>query len=59
MEKLDCEKVNLSFCKSLLGVHRKAQNTAVRGELGRTVLGVDIAANVLKYKKRLLGKKKH
>ena len=50
MEKLNCEKVNLSFSKSILGVHRKAQNSAVRGELARTVLGIDVAANILKYK---------
>ena len=29
------EKLELKFCKSILGVHRKSSNTAVRGELGR------------------------
>ena len=43
------EKLNLSFSKYTLGVHKKAQNSAVRGELGRLPLGVDIAANILMY----------
>ena len=29
------ETLDLRFCKSVLGVHRKASNAAVRGELGR------------------------
>ena len=29
------DKLELKFCKSILGVHRKSSNTAVRGELGR------------------------
>ena len=57
LEKLDIEKVALSFDKFVLGVHRKAQNSGVRGELGRTVLGIDVTANVLKYKQNLVAKR--
>lgn len=52
-DKLRCEKLNLSFCKTILGVHRKAQNSAVRGELGRSPLGIDIYSNILKYNEYL------
>jgi hypothetical protein len=56
IEKLCCEKLNMSFCKFTLGVHRKSQNSAVRGELGRTPIGIDVVANMLKYKKHLESK---
>ena len=46
-ESFTAEKLNLSFSKFSLGVHKKAQNSAVRGELGRMPLGADIAANIL------------
>ena len=29
------EKINVKFCKYLLGINKKASNLAVRGELGR------------------------
>lgn len=32
---LQIEKLNIQFCKFLLGVNKKASNLAVRGELGR------------------------
>jgi hypothetical protein len=53
LEKFMCEKLNISFSKFLLGVHKKASNCAVRGELGNFPLGIDIVATVLKYYKRL------
>jgi hypothetical protein len=53
MENLTCEKLNTSFAKFVLGVHRKAQNSAVRGELGRAPLGLDIVTTILKYYQRL------
>ena len=34
MEKLVCEKVNLFFSKFILGVHKKAQTSTIRGDLG-------------------------
>ena len=55
-DKLNCEKIHLSFCRYILGVHRKAQISAVRGELGRTPLGIDVVANTMMYKKHLESK---
>jgi hypothetical protein len=55
--KFACEKLNTSFSKFLLGVHKKAQNTAVRGELGRYPLGIDIMANCILYQQHLLSGK--
>ena len=49
IEKFAAEKINLSFSKFALGVHQKAQNSAVRGELGRIPIGFDIATNILMY----------
>ncbi len=51
-----CEKLNLSFCRYVLGVHRMAQSSAVRGELGRFPLGIDIVGNITKYYEYLLTK---
>ena len=48
-ETLAAEKLQLSFSKFALGVHKKAQNSAVRGELGCFPLGLDIVANTLLY----------
>ena len=58
MEKLACEKLNMSFCRFLLGVHKKAQQSAIRGELGRAPLAVDIIANMMKYNDYLEAKDK-
>lgn len=49
IESFIAEKIDLSFSKFALGVHRKAQTTAVRGELGRLPLGIDIIANIILY----------
>ena len=52
LDKFRSEKINLSFSKSALSAHRKAQNTkctVVWEELGRLPLGIDIIANVLLY----------
>ena len=53
LESVMSEKLNISFCKYILGVHRKAQNSSIRGELGRLPLGLDIVANICKYVNRL------
>lgn len=53
-ESFACEKLNLSFARFVLGVHKKAQNTAVLGELGRYPLGLDIAANAVLYLEHLI-----
>ena len=34
-DKAPFEKLDLRFCKSLLGIHKKSSNIATRGELGR------------------------
>jgi hypothetical protein len=39
----------LSYYKVLLGVPQRATNAAVRGELGRYPLGIDIVMNKLNY----------
>jgi hypothetical protein len=49
LENFKCEKLNLSFARYVLGVHKKAQNSAVRGELGRLPLGVHIIPASLNY----------
>ena len=55
-DKLAAEKLHLSFCRFTLGVHRKAQNTAVRGELGKYPLGIDVICRVFKYVTSLYAK---
>ena len=55
--KIACEKLNLSFCRFILGVHKKAQNSAILGELGRYPLGIDVTANCVLYLKHLLSGK--
>ncbi len=42
------EKTDLQFAKSILGVHRKASNAAVRGELGRYPMIIFILKQVIK-----------
>lgn len=49
MDSVMSEKLNLSYSKFTLGLHRKAQNTAVRGELGRLPLGLDAITNGILY----------
>ena len=53
-ENFDCEKLNIKFCKYILGVHKKASNYAVLGELGRYPLYISIICTILKYYNRLL-----
>ncbi len=56
LSKPICEKVNTSMCRFLLGVHAKSQLSAIRGELGRYPMGVDIALNLILHEKYLLEK---
>jgi hypothetical protein len=51
--KFLCEKINISYSKFMLGVHKKSPNNAVRGELGRYPLGIDGIAQALCYHERL------
>ena len=59
VESLKCEKLALSFYRYVLQVHKKAQNSAVRGELGRAPLGFDIITHVLKFQDHLKSKDIH
>ena len=50
MDKIDpIEKLHLKFLKSILGVHSKATNLAVYGELGRYPLFIDSITRCMKY----------
>ena len=52
-DKLDVERVQIKFIKSILGVHRKACNSAVRGEVGVLPLLVQSVKPTIKYLCRL------
>ena len=47
------EKLNLKFCKYLLGVHRKSTNAAVRGEIGRYPLLISMLNLSARYHDRI------
>lgn len=49
VSNLPVENFQIKFCKSVLGVHPKAHNGAVMGELGRLPLFLNIMKSVLKY----------
>ncbi len=51
-----CEKLNLSLCGYILGVHKTVQSSAVRAELGRLPLGIDIIGSITKYHQCILAK---
>ena len=48
-EKLPTEQLHLRYLKISLGVHSKATNSAVKGEVGRFPLILHIAKSMLKY----------
>ena len=48
-EKIPCEKLHNKFLKICLGVHSKASNAAVRGEMGRFPLVVTIIKAMLNF----------
>ena len=48
-DKPSSEAAHVKFCKFTLGVHRKATNSAVRGELGSYPLLIDMVCNSNKY----------
>jgi hypothetical protein len=47
-DKNSFEKLDLKFCRGILGVHKKASNAAVRGELGRYPAIIQIIRHTLK-----------
>ena len=55
--KLFAEKLHIKFTKRVLGVHRKASNSACRSELGRYPLMIDICSSVMSFYQRLHCKK--
>ena len=48
-DKTPVEIIHLKFCRFILGVNRKATNIAVRAELGRRPLLVDLVVQSAKY----------
>ena len=53
VDDLPVEKFQLKFCKGLLGVGPKSSNAAVRGELGRYPIIINIISTALKYLRHL------
>jgi exonuclease III len=53
-EKLWAEKLHLKMCRYILGVNQKTSTLAVRGEMGRYPLYLEVALNVLKYYNHIL-----
>ena len=51
--KMYCEKLHVKFLRYISGVHKKACNQAVVGELGRFPMFVDIIKCNLKYLQRI------
>ena len=49
MKKSQVDKVNISFCKWLLGIHKYSSNLGVLGELGRYPFIIDIIKMLVKY----------
>ncbi len=50
----NCEKLELKVMKQILGVHQKAANLAIYGELGRVPLRVKIFTQIVKSMHRLI-----
>ena len=53
LNNLHIEKLNVKFCKYLLGVNKKASNLAIREELGKYPLYIDLVVSMIKYWIRL------
>ena len=52
-DKAPIERLNIRFCKYLLGVHKFASNAAVKGELGRYPLLIKILQLSAKFHSRI------
>ena len=52
-DQFNCQKLNIKYCKFILGVHKISSSQAVLGELGRFPLFIDIIINLFKYYKRI------
>ena len=53
VEKLHVENFQTKFCKNILGVHPKASNAAVMGEVGRFPMFMYIIKTMLRYYKHI------
>ena len=51
-DQFDCQKLNIKYCKFILGVHKTCSNQAVLGELVRFPLFIYIIINLFKYYKK-------
>lgn len=49
----ECEKLSTKYYKYILGVHKRATNLAVIGDLGRTPYFIDIICGIIKYMRRI------
>ena len=58
-KKIPIEKINLSYLKWLLGVHKYSSNFAVLGDLGKYPFSVNIIINTIKYWSRLQVKRQY
>ena len=47
------ESLNIKFCKYLLGVHKFSMNNAIRGELGRYPIVLNVLNNSVRFYKRI------
>lgn len=52
--KMFCEKMHIKFLKYICGVHKKASNQAIVGELGRFPMYFDVIKSCFKYLRRIL-----
>jgi hypothetical protein len=53
LKNLPADNLDIKSCKFILGVHKKASNIAVRGELGRYPLYIDTLLHIVTFWKRL------
>jgi hypothetical protein len=45
----ECEKLNIKFCKYILGVNKKTTNLAVLAELGKFPIYISIVTSIFMY----------
>lgn len=48
-EKLLAEKLHMKMCRNTLGVNNKTALAAIRGEMGRFPIYIDVTQNIIKY----------
>ena len=49
----ECEKLSTKYYKYILGVHKRATNLAVIGDLGRTPYYIDMICGIIKFMKKI------